>query len=439
MKKLLALILAIVLCVALATTALAAGTTEYVSFEWAEAAATEAALLYDARFSQGHEYWGVEIVSEISNVEKYHVFWFTYFSTGIHPESDAFIYVGERSGDVYYDYYQQPFPLYKKGSSPTKLMHSWETAYRDLLTLNESDIIRYNNGAGAVSLRDINGDNIPELLFWVSNGKPANEADLKIYTYHGEKAVEIFSSPAYREAQMEPAAIPFMSGLDFWVWIFNPSESGVVNEYRRYTLTNGTLTLAQTVSSTSSEAATLGQLFNRQATQIFENDALPTWFYNGYYNGIYHYIAQRGTIAPSAVTATPTNTTFMLHNAEVSLPAYLIDGNNYVKLRDVAALLVNRFDVRWEDGKAKLYNQQTYVSVGGELAPMAAGAKTATVSTTDFVWGNTGAAVTGLSAYLIDGNNYIKLRDIAKLFDFDVDWRDGKAWIEPDVSPYTED
>jgi hypothetical protein len=47
--------------------------------------------------------------------------------------------------------------------------------------------------------------------------------------------------------------------------------------------------------------------------------------------------------------------------------------------------------------------------------------------------------VTGLTAYTIGGNNYIKLRDIAKLFDFDVDWRDGKAWIEPDVSPYTED
>lgn len=64
---------------------------------------------------------------------------------------------------------------------------------------------------------------------------------------------------------MEPSAIPFMAGADFRIWIFNPSESGVVNEYRRYTQTNGTLTLAQTASSTSSEMAAPGM----QTAQIF--------------------------------------------------------------------------------------------------------------------------------------------------------------------------
>ena len=141
----------------------------------------------------------------------------------------------------------------------------------------------------------------------------------------------------------------------------------------------------------------------------------------------------------NTVTAKPTNTKFMLNGAEVALPAYSIGGNNYVKLRDVGALLKTRFDVRWEDGKAKLYNHAAYTKASGELAAIGKDSKSATISTTDFVWGDTGAAVTGLTAYTIGGNNYIKLRDIAKLFDFDVDWRDGKAWIEPDVSPYTED
>ncbi len=142
---------------------------------------------------------------------------------------------------------------------------------------------------------------------------------------------------------------------------------------------------------------------------------------------------------PAGITATPTDTKFMLNNAEVALPAYSIGGNNYVKLRDVGALLKTRFDVRWEDGKAKLYNHASYTKTSGELAAIGKDSKSATISTTDFVWSDTGAAVTGLTAYSIGGNNYIKLRDIAKLFDFDVDWRDGKAWIEPDVSPYTED
>jgi hypothetical protein len=129
----------------------------------------------------------------------------------------------------------------------------------------------------------------------------------------------------------------------------------------------------------------------------------------------------------------------MLNGAEAALPAYSIDGNNYVKLRDVGALLKTRFDVRFEDGKAKLYNHAAYTKTSGELAEIDKNSKNATPSTTAFVWGDTGAAVTGLTAYTIGGNNYIKLRDIAKLFDFDVDWRNGKAWIEPDVSPYTED
>ena len=139
------------------------------------------------------------------------------------------------------------------------------------------------------------------------------------------------------------------------------------------------------------------------------------------------------------VTAKQTKTTFMLNGAEVNLPAYSINENNYVKLRDVGALLKTRFDVRWEDGKAKLYNHAAYTKTSGELTAIGKDSKSATLSTTDFVWGDTGAGVKGLTAYTIGGNNYIKLRDIAKLFDFDVDWRDGKAWIEPDVSPYTED
>jgi hypothetical protein len=141
----------------------------------------------------------------------------------------------------------------------------------------------------------------------------------------------------------------------------------------------------------------------------------------------------------STTTATPTNTTFILNDEQVSLPAYLIDENNYVKLRDVAALLETRFEVLWQDGKAKLYNHKPYTVIGGELVDVGTDSQTATPSTTAFVWGESDEAVTGLTAYLIAENNYIKLRDIAKLFDFDVDWRDGKAWIEPDMSPYTED
>jgi hypothetical protein len=148
--------------------------------------------------------------------------------------------------------------------------------------------------------------------------------------------------------------------------------------------------------------------------------------------------AKVGAVETAGATAAPTNTAFMLNDTAVSLPAYNIANNNYVKLRDVAQLLGGRFDVRWEDNKAKLYDREDYTPVGGELAPIAGAAQTATPSSTDFVWGDSGEAVPGLTAYMINGNNYIKLRDIAQLFDFDADWRDGKAWIEPDEA-YTPD
>lgn len=132
----------------------------------------------------------------------------------------------------------------------------------------------------------------------------------------------------------------------------------------------------------------------------------------------------------------------MLSGAEVALPAYEIGGNNYVKLRDVAALLKTRFDVRWEDNKAKLIPLTAYTAVGGELAAIGAKSQSTAVSTTEFTlyvkWGEWVGTVTP-TAYAIGDNNFIKLRDIAKLFGFDVDWRDNKAWIEPYVSPYTED
>ncbi|HOJ11156.1 MAG TPA: WG repeat-containing protein [Clostridiales bacterium] len=147
--------------------------------------------------------------------------------------------------------------------------------------------------------------------------------------------------------------------------------------------------------------------------------------------------------APAGLIAKPMDTKFMLNGAEVALPAYNISSNNYVKLRDVGALLKTRFDVRWEDGKVKLYNHAAYSPVGGELVAIGTDSKSAIPSNTEFMlfdkWGQWVGNVADLTAYNIGGNNYTKLRDIAKLFDFDVDWRDGKVWIEPDVSPYTED
>lgn len=71
------------------------------------------------------------------------------------------------------------------------------------------------------------------------------------------------------------------------------------------------------------------------------------------------------------------------------------------------------------------------IPLGQTPAPMPTPAPTSTT----FMLNGAQAA---LPAYSIGGINYVKLHDVGALLGsrFYVDWRDGKAWIEPDVSPY---
>jgi hypothetical protein len=120
---------------------------------------------------------------------------------------------------------------------------------------------------------------------------------------------------------------------------------------------------------------------------------------------------------------------------DVSLTAYNIADNNYVKIRDLAYILSGtkaEFDVGYDGatGAVTIIRNTPYTVVGGEGAPLASGDQTATISTSKFFndYGNSVA----LRAYSILNNNYVKLRDIAQYLSFDVDWRDGVIWIEPE-------
>ena len=134
-----------------------------------------------------------------------------------------------------------------------------------------------------------------------------------------------------------------------------------------------------------------------------------------------------GTAMAADLTAVPTASAVFVNGESIAFDAYRIGGNNFFKLRDLAFVLngtEKQFNVGWDgaNNAIELTTGEEYDAVGGEMAKKGDAAKTPTATT---------AAVyldeerVELVAYNIGGNNYFKLRDIAKLFDVFVGW-DGK-------------
>ena len=127
------------------------------------------------------------------------------------------------------------------------------------------------------------------------------------------------------------------------------------------------------------------------------------------------------------ITAKPTSSKVLVNGKAVTFEAYTINGNNYFKLRDFAQA-VNKteknFEVKWDskNNAINLISNKPYTPVGGELAKGDGKAKVANPTTSKIY--KDGKEIS-LTAYTINGNNYFKLRDIAKAFNIGVFW-DGK-------------
>lgn len=128
------------------------------------------------------------------------------------------------------------------------------------------------------------------------------------------------------------------------------------------------------------------------------------------------------------ITANPTSSKVLVNDKAVTFEAYTINGNNYFKLRDFAQA-VNKteknFEVKWDskNNAINLISNTPYTPEGGELAKGDGKAKVANPTTSKIY--KDGKEIS-LTAYTINGNNYFKLRDIAKAFNIGVFW-DGKT------------
>lgn len=126
--------------------------------------------------------------------------------------------------------------------------------------------------------------------------------------------------------------------------------------------------------------------------------------------------------AANTATATPTDNAIYVDGTKVNGAAYMINSNNYFKLRDIAAMVNNsakQFEVSWNqnENRIDLTTNKAYTVVGGELALPSNATKSATESKALVFKDGSKAAYTG---YTISDNNYYKLRDLCKDMDIGV-------------------
>lgn len=124
------------------------------------------------------------------------------------------------------------------------------------------------------------------------------------------------------------------------------------------------------------------------------------------------------------ITARPIASKVTVNGVETVFDAYIINQNNYFKLRDVANVISGtekQFEVTWDGDKnaIDLIAGKPYTTVGGEMGAGDSTAKNAQANTASIYLNGEPIPLT---AYTIAGNNYFKLRDIGKTFNFGVAW-----------------
>ena len=139
--------------------------------------------------------------------------------------------------------------------------------------------------------------------------------------------------------------------------------------------------------------------------------------------------------ANNATDAIVSHNTMYLNGRQIECCCFNISGNNYFKLRDLAEVLsgtTSQFDVSWNGGKNIIE-----ITTGKAYTPIEtqeiiyyyyySDTNYPAIPTTSKVLAD--GKLQNVTAYNIDGNNYFKLRDLANLIPFDVDWDSKKNAI----------
>ncbi len=254
---------------------------------------------------------------------------------------------------------------------------------------SETYTLTVNYGSAPVATTALAALEVRNSLGAVLNLSPAFSAEGKAYTASVDNTVSALSLKA--TAGSEGANIYYGS---------TKLESGVYSSY--ISLSEGINNLTLTVSGEGASSTV-------------------------YYLTIYR--------QPARIKAVVSSQGLTVNGQSKKLYAYNINGNNFIKLRDLASALngtAKQFAVEFSQGSNAVYltSNSPYVSNGQENVKL--GQPGRAVATSQLVYKD--SVGVNPMAYNIDGNNYVMLRDIGLLFNFGVSYNSSTGTIAIDTA-----
>lgn len=134
-------------------------------------------------------------------------------------------------------------------------------------------------------------------------------------------------------------------------------------------------------------------------------------------------VAKSSSESDDDQSKTSDNITVKVNNEDVAASTYEHDGSVYLKLRDLAMAVTGsdkQFEITWEPTKktVNLVSGKSYTPNGGELAGTTSLASEQVTSKASTIYLD-GQQVQ-LTAYMVQGNNYVKLSEAANLLNLDL-------------------
>ncbi len=299
----------------------------------------------------------------------------------------------------------------------------------------------------------------------IAKGKFGAEELLKVLPYPNTVAIVYMTGAQLREA-LEAASqgLPYIeaaaavcasfmqvSGMKYTVDISKPYDRGELYKEPWYKAASvNRVTITEVNGKAFDEAATYAVVtsnanFNgmdssylfKAAAEANEKSAVTTavvrdavWAYlaeelgNVVRSETYAQAQGRVTIAKKPVVV-PTQQNLTVNGEAKAAEIYNIDGSNYFKLRDIAALLSetgSRFSVGYDAASNTIVVKtgEAYERQAGDLALGEDRSATAVRSTQKLVID--GVPVTDLTIYNIGGNNFFKLRELGEKLGFGVEY-----------------